>query len=475
MTRESVRNATRIRNGIVVIGLLSCPWISGEAHAQSGVPDRHAIVQYLRGSAMQLRDMNGDCGISDMDVSMMIHDRLMQQYGAALAVEDLNGNGQSDGEDMMLAIIATIKSAYGKVAPADAPVDWTDVAALCEKIDQQDPSADVNFDDAKNGLDLLAVFENFDGTFFQSELNQVAGSVFEYIGLFVEQGRDAFMATHCAEQTHQSGTSNTWPERHPKWWKPNHVTSVSDSFNEPEPPGHLYQDSRREPYPRAHSATVSERWPANHARVASSTWPPPTQRPAPEHSTTASQIEPPPPLPPMHRTSHSANWPAGHGWAASETWTPTHAVQASRTWWPEHLRGDSSGSSPVIPPMHATHVTDTWGHTVAGSETPRWPPNHGVRISECWGPMHQGALSVSYPPNHAVDASNSWPGPRPSWPPSHVRSASESWEEPTPGSGPSTWPAFPPNHNWFSTFRDVVNPVIPRFPFRPRPPGPPPP
>ncbi len=410
------------------------------------------ITNIVTASGMGLKDMNGDGAISDVDVALMILDRLTEAYGQDLAVGDLDGNGVANGEDMVTAITRVVQSTFGKLIADDMPVSDADVAIEIDNVVNQIPAADINFDGTNDIFDVGVALNAMgtDPNLFNN-IDTAAREIFEYIGAIRTFGRGFFMATEAVPEDHLQGVSSTWPDDHPRWWPPNHTTGVSRSYEPPAyPPNHTQYDSSQYPGPAPHQTDVSRCWPANHLKDASVTWPAP-----PNHGVFASFNEPPPP---SHALAASKTWPASHMCSASSTWPADHDLTVSRTWWPQHTQADSS--TRVWPPLHLQTVSNMWQHQTAVSQA-SWPPNHYPSVSNGWGPGHTVNISAEYPPGHLSYASTTWPGPQPTWPPSHTDKDSREWSTPTPSPWP---PLFPPDHSWFTTFKDLHD-VVPRIPW----------
>lgn len=433
----------------------------------SGPADRTEISRLLANTGVVLVDMNQDCALSDVDIAMMVHDRLLQRFGSLITIPDLNGNGDSDQGDLLEAISQTLLLAFGEAAPTSATVDWDDIVVVAGGIQAGLPEADANLDQVVDGDDLMIVINNLGVRVDRFAIERSASSIFGYLDAFQQHGRESFVAVECAPSDHERGISNTWPERHPAWWKPNHQKAVSLSYD-PFPPNHELSASERNTYPKTHIKAVSDRWPANHAKEASATWPPPSY--PSDHAYWASSghevqrsishpNEAGQPFP-THSLTDSGQFPAGHIWESSKSWPHEyqHDKVISRGWWPMHFSYESRGG--VGPPRHATEISGTWVHQTSVSQG-RWPPNHSNLVSDGWGLGHQMQYSGRYPPNHVVYASGTWPGPRPAWPPSHTATMSDSW--PNHPTGPSDWPTWPPDHSWYTTAQDWV--PSPRFPW----------
>ncbi|MDZ4797157.1 MAG: hypothetical protein SGI92_03260 [Bryobacteraceae bacterium] len=411
------------------------------------------ITDYLSPSAMQLQDMNNDCAISDVDVAMMLDDQLVALYGAQFEMlGDVDADGVVTGEDIIAAVGKLIKAAYGKTTPNAQPVGTPDVLATLDAVLAQSPEGDINLDGSKDIVDVSATATQVGNDFIPSEVDQIARKAFAYIGAIREFGRARFMATACAPLNHLRGVSGTWPNPHPNWWQPNHLTGVSSSYNPPADhatPDHSTFFTEREPWP-AHEEHVSRSWPANHLWESSRTWTPPAP-----HDVVWSALGHNRP----HGVGLSSHWPSGHTASASTTWPADHDLNTSRGWWPHHLAADSGQR--VAPPMHVQSISQNWSHQAAASQMV-WPPNHYASVSGGWGLSHAPGVSGSWPPAHLNYASNGWPGPQPTWPPTHTAAVSASWGDPAPGG----WPIFPPDHTWWTTFQDIPG-IVPQFPWPP--------
>ena len=418
--------------------------------------DRLSITRAMErhGSALIPLDENGDCLITDVDYALMIEARLVALYGADLQVGDMDGDGVQTAEDVNAAILAIVRSTFGRLLPGAGAVTSGDVAAVAQRVDAHDPAGDVNFDGVADKADIKAVYdrvgENIDAFSIADDL---ARDVFRYVSAVRELGRAYFMATECAPPGHIISISNSWRPDHPTWWAPNHQVGVSRTYgDEPRFSAHSESESAFWPFP-SHDALMSGTWPANHLLESSLTW----QAPA-DHGTDASAFhwgeEPP-----SHAAGLSATWPTSHTYAASSTWGADHDGFISRTWWPWHSADDSNMN--LWPPLHTEGVSGIWTHGVDVSQEV-WPPNHNTPVSMAWGPMHNSGVSQNFPPGHVAAASSSWPGPQPTWPPSHAFAQStENDEAPvTPGN----WPIFPPGHNWWDTALDIEG-IVPQFPW----------
>lgn len=439
---------------------LPCAAIAQAGGLTSNPPDRTEIRRLLATSGAVLVDLNQDCAISDVDIAMMVHDRLLQRFGSLSTIPDLNGNGDADQGDLLEAITQTLLLAFGEAAPTSATVDWDDVVVVAAGIQAGLPEADANLDQVVDGDDLMIVINNLGTRVSRFAIDQSASSIFSYLDAFQQHGRESFVAFECAPDDHEEGISNTWPRRRPGWWKPNHQKAVSLSYD-PFPQTHQVSASEQNDYPKTHSKVISDRWPANHAKEASATWPPPAYPSDHPYWTSSGHevqrsISHPnevgQPLP-THALSDSSQFPAGHNWDSSKTWPHEfeHDKVISRGWWPMHTTSTSRGH--VSPPKHSVLFSDRWVHGTSVSQS-KWPPNHVNLVSDGWGQGHEMRFSGRYPPNHTVYASQTWPGPRPSWPPSHTAKMSDGW--PNHPTGPSDWPTWPQDHSWFTTFKDVT-------------------
>jgi hypothetical protein len=251
-----------------------------QAHAD-GPPDRSAITSFMLASKMQIKDYNGDGGISDIDVSLMIDDRLREVYGADISVPDLDHDGSVTGSDVVLAIAQAISGCFGKVTDPSTPVSGVDILEVYNLLLDGSPKADINFDGVKDIQDLLDTASLFGNSVSPQDVIDIASQLFNYVGAIHERGRDSYMATELASKDHMEGISNTWPYVHPDWWRENHLTSVSWSYD-PAPPSHAEQPSRTHSYPPTHQEVVSKRYPPNHDKDVSATWLPPPP-PPPTH------------------------------------------------------------------------------------------------------------------------------------------------------------------------------------------------
>ncbi|QQS08097.1 MAG: hypothetical protein IPK69_08785 [Phycisphaerales bacterium] len=399
---------------------------------------------------MELKDLNNDGSISDVDVSMMILDRMYEIYGQNLAIGDFDGDGIVNGEDTVAAIAKILESTFGKTTTDGEAVGGQDVTKIIDDVTSQLPSGDLNFDGQKDVDDIWITIDTIGVVVDDANPIGVASrELFTYIGAIVSLGRDYFMATTMAPDTHLEGVSSTWPADHPRWWPPNHTTGVSRSYDPNNPPDHQEYSSVH--YPE-HIKSVSATWPANHLKASSTTWPRPVE-PA-VHAVGTSYVDDPA----THSTDESAKWPTSHTWSISHEWPADHDQTISRTWWPQHRVIDSNQQR--WPPDHAGNISGMWTHVVAVSQQ-KWPPNHYPAISNGWSAGHTINISVYYPPGHLSYASNTWPGPQPLWPPGHTKKISESWGEPSPNEWP---PLFPEGHDWLTTFRNIRD-ITPRLPW----------
>ena len=418
--------------------------------AQYGAPDRTGVTRFMSRSSMVMTDLNNDCLVSDVDVVMLLMDRMAELYGPDLEVGDLDGDGIETSEDIVTAIGFLMKGAFGKTAPGgDEAVGAADIEQTLLAVAAGDVEGDLNFDGDVNAEDLLVTVDRFGEAVSDYDIDQAARLAAEYMGYIVYLGRDGFMASGCAPDTHLSRVSDTWPPDHPDWWVPNHYTSISRGYEgeEPDPIEHSSWVSSH--YPTApHESETSASWPPNHDWYASSTWGPPG-----DHQTYTSVVVPEE----AHVRTVSQAWPPGHMEAATSTYPPDHEPIVSQAWWPNHTYYDSMGR--IMPPVHLTWFTeDKWVHQTENSQA-AWPPNHTYEVSNGWG-SHGKSISLLYPPGHIASASNTWPGPQPTWPPMHTRAVSESWGEPSDGD----WPMFPSDHSWWTTFQDIGD-WIDRFPW----------
>lgn len=439
-----------------------------------GAADRSLVTVFLyqSGSSLATCDHNGDGFVSDVDYAFAIRDRLVALYGDDLQAGDLDGDGYQTAEDVIYAIAQQISLSLGKSSPVDeTPVGVNDVAAVADLVGAGDGRGDVNFDASLDSHDIADVLGKLGTDPDLGSIDDAARDIYAYIEVLIVEGDSFYMYEGFGGSDRQvTGISNTWPSRHPKWWKPNHLTSVSVTYfdNENCQIPHSYASSSEGQPPMhgthlsvedcdEHLKSISYGWPPNHSMVASASW-----RPVYHQSDTSELIGDPEehdrPIsrayPPGHYVIQSAEW-----WDhESSTSSEGHFRTTSRGWWANHTRGLSRLLE--HPPDHHVVLSAGWVHEVAHSSM-MWPPNHLYEVSSTWGPGGQHAVGHSslFPPSHVVDASNTWPGPQPSWPPNHTLSMSKSWSEPSP----SPWPVFPPGHSWWTTFRDIV--PIPRWPF----------
>ncbi|MDQ7013037.1 MAG: hypothetical protein Q9O74_03975 [Planctomycetota bacterium] len=410
--------------------------------AQYGAPDRTGVTRFMSRSSMVMTDLNNDCLVSDVDVVMLLMDRMAELYGPDLDVGDLDGDGIETSEDIVTAIGFLMKGAFGKTAPdAQGAVGAADIEQTLLAVAAGDVEGDLNFDGDVNAEDLLVTVDRFGEEVSNYDIDQAARLAAEYMGYIVSHGREAFMASGCAPDTHLSGVSDTWPPDRPGWWSPNHLWNISASYDGEDPDGdHEAWASKTTPT-GPHQYEVSKQWPANHIWYASNTWLPPRGG----HLIFVTYSDDP-----YHETSVSKAWPPGHIEQASSSrpMPPEHEPTVSRIWWPNHYYSDSLQMK--MPPYHRTAWTETWVHETDRSQS-RWPPNHQSVISNNWGPDHNMGTSVYYPPGHLDIISGEWPGPQPSWPPGHTVPISESWGDPDSGG----WPVFPPDHSWWTTANDL--------------------
>lgn len=411
--------------------------------------DRTAVTEFMSPSSMRVVDANNDCMITDIDYAIVIDAKLIQLYGTDLAVGDIDGDGLETAEDVIAAIADIISASFGKTTENDEPISTLDVEEATDRVIEQSSDSDINLDGSSDVDDVLVPASRIGEGVSAVDVDWAARELFEYIGAIHEYGVEQFICLSCAAEAHTEGISSSWPPDHPDWWKPNHLTGVSN-YQPYWPPDHDYLESQQEPNPPVHQSNVSGNWPPNHFQSSSQTWDPPYQ----PHGYWVSMVGSDPPDTPYHSSSLSSAWPPGHTAAASDTWHHNeetsaqlhHDLVVSRGWWPHHTRSNSQ--SHTWPPAHAEDVSNSWYHQVELSQH-HWPPNHYPDVSNTWGnpQQHQTGLSISYPPGHSGPASTSWPGPQPTWPPGHFASVSQSWSEPTPGS----WPIFPPDHSWYTT------------------------
>lgn len=432
---------------IAIAGLLAA---CGTALGQTvyTAADTVHVVQFLENSAVEITDQNGDCLISDIDVIFMINQRLIDQYGDTFNVGDLDGDGlASTGNDLQVAINWVLMEGFGD-ADHDGVVSAQDVTLVGQWVSTGQVRGDINFDGQSDIFDTAAANTQVGEQIPLNSLGMSANRIFIGLGQLHEEGTAAWMASGCMIAEHVLGVSRTWKDQ-PSWWSPNHLNVISHSYIPKVHDGGL---SRRVPSGEEHATDVSKSWPANHFYAASLTWKPPQ-----DHRWAASYVGNPSPS--EHGYDLSATWPAGHKAVSSETWNEfvAHEETVSRTWWPNHNMSNSDMH--VAPPGHQDDVSETWAHATESS-TGDWPPNHIPTVSDGWSLGHDTGRSSIYPPNHVADASNTWLGPIYNWPPSHSAAISNTWGEPSPGS----WPVFPPDHDWltsFSDIRDLIDPPSP--------------
>ncbi len=447
-----------------------------------GPRDRMVLTDFMRQSSMDLRDLNGDGAVSDRDVALQVHVRLVELYGPELQVGDLDGDGHVTAEDLRFAIEQIVRGAFGKTAPGEDPVGLPDLAATVDLILAGSPLGDLNLDGHLGTSDILVTLDRIgDEEHAGRDIMTAVNDLYDYMRLFRELGREYFMADEPVASDHSKGISMTWPKGHPGWWPPNHMTSMSVDWR-PQPhwsPSHYVDFSQQAPGPMpAHDRSISQRWPANHDYWTSRTW----ERT--DHDLDLTRVGDNPL--PAHWAHDSSIWPPGHWHAASSTWprvpighevatsrrgdghheaaTSLHAHDRviSRQWWPGHVISESRLLT--APPLHHAHLTRTWSHSVQLSQV-IYPPNHNGRISLVWGLQHDVSRSSRYPPSHHAVASANWPAPQPQWPANHLKAKSEEWHQPEQ---PGVWPVFPPDHTWFTTFSQTPG-IVPRNPWAAQP------
>ncbi|QOI99677.1 MAG: hypothetical protein HRU70_03975 [Phycisphaeraceae bacterium] len=421
---------------------LSAWSIAWPALAQPSAPGRTEITSRLSGSLLAVPDGNLDCGITDIDFAFAFafEDRLTALYGPDLAVGDLDGDGFVTGEDVVEAIRRLILAGYAKVivTPGEAPGPVTELDALAVALDVAagEPAGDINLDGTPDVFDTLDAADRVGlPTIHPYDLDLAAREIFDYLGVVRQRGRDYFMAEECAPKDHDPGISRGWPKDHPVWWKPNHIRDVSRMYEQISPP--------------PHEENLSRSWPANHHDHFSRTWDKPNvprRRDDPLYP------------PPHHAKEYSDHWPASHSKSASESWTIEHDLAISAGWWPHHTATDSY--TRVFPPRHLQWNSERWIHDQNQSRK-EYPPNHYPLVSNTWTPPgHNQERSNSYPPSHSMQVSLQWTSPQ-SWPPNHTLESSRTGGNPPDGG----WPVFPPDHTWFTTFRDLISPIVPRLPW----------
>ncbi|MFG0241759.1 MAG: hypothetical protein ACF8R9_03120 [Phycisphaerales bacterium JB054] len=396
---------------------------------------------------MHMSDLNNDCHVSDVDIAMAMLGRMTGLYGPGLAgVGDQDQDGATTYEDVVVAVGRLVEGAFDKTPAATAVVfGATGLQQTSDAVAAGGPWGAVNIDGAASSEDRAAIIDRYGDVVSDRDIDQHARLIVEYMGAIRHNGREAFMAEGCAPGDHLRGISSTWPPDHPRWWPPNHLWSISDSYDGDAPDGdHSTFESSTIPT-GPHNVTVSAQWPANHLWYASNTWLPPRGG----HKIFVSYSDDP-----YHETGVSRSWPPSHAADSSSTHPgpPEHETKVSRTWWPNHNFEDSSQLE--MPPHHHTAFTQTWEHESDLSQS-LWPPNHQRVISLGWGGGHNRGTSASYPPGHHAVVSREWPGPQPNWPPGHTLAASASWGAP-PDQG--EWPVFPPDHTWFTSVKQVRPP-----------------
>lgn len=448
--RECCRNQEAFMKncGAILALILSSGTVFGQ-NAVYTAADSVQIVQFLKDSAIVITDRNGDCLISDIDLILAINQRLTDQYGPALDVGDIDGDGlDSTAMDVIGAIRGIITYGFGD-ANHDGIVTQQDLAIIGQWVSSGQIEGDINLNGHVDLLDTVAASNLLGTQLNQNAIYAISFRIFDGLSQLREEGVDAFMASGCAPEDHMLGVSSTWPAKRPSWWPSNHQTGVSNSYI---PLTHVHHISSWIPSGEEHSSWLSKSWPANHFYAASQTWKQPEY-----HQYIWSGVQS---TPPHHDAGVSSSWPAGHRAEASDTWNTEHVshdLVVSRTWWPNHTYSNSLMNQ--VPPAHHTDVSETWTHVVAQSKM-QWPAGHDRLVSAGWGPGHQAHVSATYPPLHQGYASSSWPGPILIWPPSHTYKISITWSEPAPG----PWQVFPPDHDWlttFSTIRQILEPPNP--------------
>jgi len=433
------------------------------AQAESGGIDSRFVRQGFGGTWL-LADHNGDGVVSDIDAALKVWGSVGDMIGT-----DANGDGVVSAGDTAWLVTRMMSSAEGDVN-GDGTVDEDDFHyAIHEvfEIGAFDPLMDADGDLDNDLDDVLYVMGKVDEPGFWRErsvgfihvtmLVQEAGA--NGPGLFGldysdTRGHLVVLSDGRDRRDHQQAASESWPANHER----------NMSLGWPAPGDHFD-------------------WPANHPLSVSGGWLPP-----PEHTTYATSQNPAA----YHTPQWSHKWrdAPGHALVHSLTWDPDgpgpleHALDSSRRFPPNHTLAQTQ-EDPEQPGYHYEVLTCEWYSGSApcvpynpaidpGHPRPflRWPPSHHTRNSESWI-SHSQTLSMSWPPNHRGAASATWPErvfPGPGrYPPNHIlsRSAEDDQGMPLPTRGPSDWPFWPQDHDWFTTIReglDVPLKVIPLLP-----------
>lgn len=417
----------------VIVGLISCPG----PMALADPPDSMILTEFMQNSAFVAEDLNGDCVVSDVDIALHMRTTLISLYGQQMLPGDLDDDGFVSVNDQQLALASILRQSFGHLIPNSEQVTEQDVFVAITGIATGDLSADVNLDGFTDFSDVTSVIDQMGTEVFEWHLFDMANHLYDYIDAINEYGEQAFMAAECElANEHMTGVSETWPPHaKPRGWPPNHLPTISNARED-------------------HSISHSSAWPPNHQQGSSETWPPP---PFTDHQIFVSYSSDP-----VHERAVSKQWPPNHTQGHSGSWNEPapHEVNTSRTWWPEHGADDSRQR--IVPPLHYDLTSTQWEHNIEASSY-SWPPNHNHTVSGGWGPSHLASRSSYYPPNHVNYASGTWTQPEP-WPPTHTNATSSTW--PSSPSGPGSWPVFPHDHSWWTTFQESVPLVpVPRFPY----------
>jgi hypothetical protein len=162
-----------------IVGLLTAVSSSSIAFAVADeVPDRTTVRDFMIPSKMQIKDMNNDGGISDIDIAMMVNDRLVNLFGPTIQVSDLDGDGVVSGNDVLVAISRVVASCFGKsTSDLTAPVDGADILTVYTSILNGSADADINFDGYKDIQDVLDTFDQYGMTVSAAQLADISTPV----------------------------------------------------------------------------------------------------------------------------------------------------------------------------------------------------------------------------------------------------------------------------------------------------------
>lgn len=478
------------------------------------------IVARAMGPGSSLyKDRNNDGIVTDADFALGAFALLGQGPDG-----DVDGDGVLTAADTIEAVAKILRGSQGD-ANGDAVIDEADLGAVLDAITglADDLGKDANADGVMDELDFQYVLEKVLTSADAGVWSDTSIVLTQYLQQVRIEGAEAFMADQSDTPQHHVAITEGWmlPPRHStedslEVWPPNHYKFRSLAWPDRR------DDPARDPWPK-HTKENSKKWPPNHNPRISSDWTEPLRhryedsrrgdpyhpwRHPQDHDTSGSDI--------AHNEFYSELWrrTPNHHRHRSVTWDPDgptpatppldpnrieHELSRSVLWPTDHVRSDSIVMPRPVPVVHASDVSCTWCLGSSCSEDDEawrhppgsppcwrnpasellrhglqrsvvWPGSHGFTVSNNWQP-HDRALSFAWPPNHVYNVSAGWPErlvPG-QWPPNHLATVSQNPSAPTTR-GPADWPTWPPNHDWLTTIRQVIeipSGVAPFLPFVP--------